>query len=79
MNTYICERVRALVKLHEREKTNPKEAARRRFAWERAQIAAVLMAGRERRQRRLSLLLWLAIVALSALVFALTYHRCFGH
>jgi hypothetical protein len=33
----------------------------------------------ERRQRRLSFLLWIVIVAFSALAFALTYHRCFGN
>jgi len=53
-------------------------AARRRFAWERAQLAAALMAERERRALLRSLVLWLAIVASFAAFFILTYRRCFG-
>ena len=56
---------------------------RRLFKWERDELAAAIgaefVASRERRRRRLSVALWVAIVALSAVVLAVTYHRCFGH
>ena len=51
----------------------------RRLAWERAQVAAVLVASAERRRRRLSFALWLAIVAFSVVALVVTYRRCFGH
>jgi hypothetical protein len=52
--------------------------SRRLFPWERVQAASALIAARERRQRRLGLVLWLAVVAFCALFFALVHPRCFG-
>jgi hypothetical protein len=58
---------------------DPGRAKRRRFERERAQIAVVLIASRQRRQRRLSVALWLAVVLFSVVALVVTYHRCFGH
>ena len=51
--------------------------SRRLYPWERAQIVADLMVARERRQRRLSIALWFAVVVLIAIVLGLTFHRSF--